>query len=128
MLPNGSKRYRTQIAGLRYQDTFVGGNPFAGWELVDDHGHPQWAMVYYGAAARDPAEVFAALRAALRAGLEAGEWCRGPALYRHGDWLYEMELDGDITGFRGCEQLVRGGNRLYRGSVVGGIVDQVDAL
>jgi len=127
-LPNGARRYRHSHNGLTYEDVFVGGNPFAGMELLYQPGRAFWAMVYYGRAIRDPTATFRALRACLKAGLEADEWFRGPPEHRHNEWVYACECDGTLEQFTGREHLTRDQEHTYEAILAGGLVDWERAL
>lgn len=126
-LPNGARQYVETVRGVLYEDTFVGGNPFAGWELLSVSGQPMWAMTYFGRACSEPGAVFAALRGFLRAGSTEG-WHRAAEHAVSGEWTYRGSYVGDFDQFTGSETLERDGVAVYDATFSGGLVDLSDAL
>lgn len=86
-LPNGARQYAETVHGLLYEDTFAGGNPFAGWELLSASGRPLWAMTYFGRATSEPASV---VRGAAR--LSASRCARELAPRRGGGHVGGVDL------------------------------------
>jgi transcriptional regulator with XRE-family HTH domain len=103
-----------------YIDTYLGGECFAGEEAVWENGVPVWAMNYTG---RVLEERFSGkfLDEALLNVPEAFP-CRGPALYKNGDYTYTCRTQGDFSWYEGYEEIFCCGDKVYECYFHGGAV------
>ena len=112
----------------RMVDTFYGGHPYAGQEVIYHRRRPVWAMQYRGwvmAADLEPGQVYDFLKQAL---IEAptGNPYRGPKELSDGDLTYRNDWQGDIKNFSGRESILAGNRQIYTGLYFGGLVDESD--
>ena len=127
----------------RMQDTFYGGHPYAGQEIIYYQGQAVWGLHYRGwvlGKATQPQAVYQFLKEALLVAPEAYPY-RGPVEYQNNDnpgYIYTNKWEGDITNFEGSERIVDGAalvelspagesaqdGTIYRGLYFGGLVDQ----
>lgn len=105
-------------APWRYMDTYVGGECFAGEEVVWHDGAPVWSMNYAG---RVLADGFSGdfLKEALLRGTWEMPW-RGPALHAKGEYTYHCRADGVMDWFAGEEEILLRGHRIYECRFHGG--------
>lgn len=101
-----------------YIDTYLGGERFAGEEAVWENGVPVWAMNYAG---RVLEERFSGkfLHEALLLVPEAFP-CRGPALYKNGDYTYTCRIQGDFSWYEGYEEIFCLDTKVYECRFHGG--------
>lgn len=106
--------------GLFYQDTYLGGERFAGEEAVWADGKPVWAMNYAG---RLLGEGFSGdfLKEALLLGTPEAPW-RGPAEYTSGDMRYLCRAQGCMEWFCGEEEIYLGHEKIYECRFHGGSI------
>lgn len=79
-------------------------------------------MNYFGVllTAVNEKEVYSFLRDALMQDCVAIVPARGPASYLTGEWLYANSINGSLDRFVGVEEILRGGERVYRADFHGG--------
>lgn len=103
---------------LRYIDTYLGGEKFAGEEAMWRNGIPFWAMNYCG---RVIAEGFSGdfLKEALSHVPEDIPY-RGPREYKKNDFLYKCTVQGEFEWFYGFEEIFLGKIKVYECMFHGG--------
>ncbi|MCE5235591.1 MAG: DUF5680 domain-containing protein [Clostridiaceae bacterium] len=99
----GSHDFLYEKGGYTYIDTYLGGERFAGEEAMWENGVPVWAMNYAG---RVLDERFSG-RFLCEALLNVPEAlpCRGPALYKSGEYTYTCRASGDFRWYEGHEEI-----------------------
>lgn len=110
----------------RMVDTFYGGHPYSGQEIIYHLGRAVWALQYRGWVHETdiaPSEVYCFLKKALLAALAEHPY-RGPAELRDGNLIYKNEWDGELTGFSGEEVILDGDKEIYKALYFGGVVNQ----
>lgn len=105
---------------LRYIDTYLGGEKFAGEEAVWQDNVPVWAMNYVG---RVVAEGFSGdfLKEALLLVPKEMPF-RGPAEYCNGQYKYQCAVTGDFEWFSGEEEIYFNGIKVYECMFHGGLI------
>lgn len=88
---------------LRYIDTYLGGEKFAGEEALWENGVPFWAMNYCGRVIGDGFDGDF-LKEALY-GVPKSMPFRGPAEYKKGDLTYRCAVEGGFEWFTGREAI-----------------------
>ncbi|HSH55190.1 MAG TPA: DUF5680 domain-containing protein [Candidatus Limnocylindrales bacterium] len=110
----------------RMVDSFYGGHPYAGQEVVYHLSKAVWAMQYRGwvhDTEMKPSEVYGFLKKALVAA-PAEHPYRGPRELQDGSLVYRNEWNGEIDGFAGQEVILDCDQEIYRALYFGGVVDQ----
>ena len=109
---------------LKYIDTYLGGDKFAGQEALWENDVPFWAMNYAG---RVIGGSFSGdfLKEALLL-VPQGSPFRGPAEYSSGDYTYKCEVSGDFHWFYGYEEISLTGNKIYELFFHGGKIDVIE--
>jgi len=108
--PN-SHDFQYEENNLKYIDTYLGGEKFAGEEALWRDDIPFWAMNYIG---RVIAEEFSGefLKEALR--LVQKEYpYRGPMVYQNGDYKYHCIVTGAFEWFQGYEEIYCNDSKVY---------------
>ncbi len=105
---------------LRYYDTYLGGEKFAGEEALWISEVPYWSMNYIGRVTGSP---FSGdfLKEAL---FHVPEYMpyRGPEKYENGDYVYSCSLDGEFDWFQGKETISYQGKQIYECFFHGGLI------
>ena len=105
---------------LRYIDTYLGGERFAGEEALWENGIPFWAMNYCGRVIGDGFDGDF-LKEAMSNVPESMPY-RGPAEYKRGGLTYRCEVEGDFEWFTGREAIYCGDALVYECNFHGGSV------
>lgn len=107
---------------LKYIDTYLGSEKFAGEEALWEDDQPLWAMNYAG---RVTAEGFSGdfLKAALFLVPEDKPF-RGPEYYTDGHLIYKCSVDGDFSWFSGSEVIWAGDTMVYECMFHGGVIKE----
>lgn len=105
---------------LKYIDTYLGGEKFAGQEALFADGVPFWAMNYVG---RVIADGFSGdfLKESLLLVPEEFPY-RGPLKYTNGDYTYTCNVKGDFHWFYGYEEIHHANVKVYECAFHGGDV------
>jgi len=106
---------------LFYYDTYLGGERFIGEEGVWRGGKPWWGMNYCGrvlSPQRFPADF---LKEALFA-VAPEQPYRGPSVYEKGDFAYHSMVSGALDWYRGSEEILVSGERVYECLFHGGFI------
>jgi len=105
---------------LRYIDTYLGGEIFAGEEALWEMDIPFWAMNYCG---RVIAKGFNGdfLKEAL-SNVPVDMPFRGPSEYKAGNFIYSCNVSGDFEWFIGSEQIFYCEEKVYECMFHGGII------
>ena len=109
---------------LKYIDSYLGGDKFAGEEALWKDNIPFWAMNYAG---RVIGENFSGdfLKEALSLVPEDKPF-RDPAEYTNGDYTYKCKVDGNFHWFSGYEEILLQGEKIYELFFHGGEIDAVE--
>lgn len=105
---------------LKYIDTYLGGEKFAGEEALWKNDVPFWAMNYCG---RVIAEGFDGdcLKEVLSHVQEDMPY-RGPREYKKDGFLYKCTVNGDFEWFQGFEEIYLNGKKIYECMFHGGAI------
>lgn len=105
---------------LRYIDTYLGGEKFAGEEAMWMENQPFWSMNYAG---RILADGFNSdfLKEALSMVPQEYPY-RGPLLHQNGVDTYHCVVTGDFEWFQGYEEIFCNGNKVYECMLHGGSI------
>jgi hypothetical protein len=126
-LISGSKQLEYISGDMSYRDIYFGLAYFVGQEVVAVKHRPVWSMSYAGGtlaeiAARDEIlAIYGFLRKALLH-VSAERPFRGPAQFEDGLYRYANTLDGAFAAFRGTEEILREGKRVYTLHYSGGLL------
>ena len=107
----GSHDLQYSEGNLKYIDTYLGGEQFAGEEALWEKGTPFWSMNYMGRV-MNGGVMGDFLKDALLHVPEDMPY-RGPARYENGDYLYTCSVDGDFNWFTGYEEIFNKGIKIY---------------
>lgn len=115
---------------FEYRDSYSGFFQAPGQEVVRYKGEPVWVMAYSGGMEKkyhgniDFAEkTFSFLKQALLRVEESNPY-RGPDNLKEGDYEYINKVEGDIANFRGQEQILYKGERVFVQDYIGGLIIQ----
>lgn len=105
---------------FKYNDNYLGGEKFAGEEVLWEYNKPIWSMNYVG---RVIAEGFNLnfLKEALVNGTVDMPY-RGPSYYENASYLYKCIVDGDLQWFNGYEEIFCKGIKVYECMFHGGSI------
>lgn len=105
---------------LRYIDTYIGGEKFAGEEGLWRDGVPFWSMNYCG---RVLGEGFSGdfLKEAL-ANVPQEYPYRGPMVYENGEFKYHCIVEGSFEWYRGYDEIFLNGRKVYECMFHGGCI------
>lgn len=123
---DGSATITHESGPWRTSDTYFGGEPYGGSEVVFYKNRAVWMMVYYGAVVpdfTDVAAIYRFLKVAL-ANTDASFPLRGPRRYSHESRAYTNEWQGDLDRFTGLEKILESGREVYAATYAGGAVDR----
>jgi len=121
-----SKNFQFKEGEYVYKDRYFGSDRFGGEEVVWLKEEPIWLMNYYGGIIKkiiDSTTVFAFLRKALSQ-VSYDRPFRGPNSCKEGDFEYKISCSGDITWFRGTEEILYRGETVYRLGYFGGVTKE----
>lgn len=112
-----------------YRDSYAGYLASYGQETVWYQDEPVW-MCSYGGGMRGSKttdadfahQTFGFLKAALRVGGSNDFRARGPQKFTNGHWKYCNEFTGDITNFKGHEEIFYDGEMVFEHDYFGGVV------
>lgn len=107
----GSHDLQYEEGRLRYYDSYLGGEFFAGEEALWDDGVPFWSMNYVGRVLSEP---FSGdfLKESLSLVTEEFPY-RGPFLFQNGDFTYRCRAEGAFDWFHGTEEIYHRGTLVY---------------
>ncbi len=117
--------YESADGRWKYHDEYYGGEPYGGREVVFLDGKGVWMMVYYGWVVPEAATkaVYKFLQEALRAETN-DEPYRGPRLYESSGARYVNSYIGTPDNFKGEEEIVHLGKKIYFAWYGGGLINQ----
>lgn len=105
-LSDGGKQIKFYKDNFIYTDTYYGFNPFIGTEVVMHDNKPVWAMSYHGKLVNgDSEKIYGFLKKVLQKVSFASPF-RGPRTQGEGSLEYINEFEGDLSDFRGKEQIL----------------------
>ncbi|MBO7474610.1 MAG: hypothetical protein J6U00_11570 [Ruminococcus sp.] len=105
---------------MLYIDSYLGGEHFAGEEVVWADGSPYWSMNYLGRVTGTPFSGDFLKEALLRVPFDRP--FRGPEEYTDGDYTYNSKVDGDFEWFTGYENISYKGEKIYECYYHGGTI------
>lgn len=122
---NEDHSYTSQFESgdLKLHDSWFGGEPFGGREVVFFKGNPHWMMVYYGQDTGKAEGLIPFLRKAMMSPDQEMP-LRGPNEMTEGDFQYKNSATGDLERFIGEEKIFYKGEEVFRTNYVGGLVDK----
>src|SRR3989344_9292985 len=121
----GSKDYHYEKGDLVYHDTYFGSKDFIGEEVVYANGYPVWGANYFGFIVKlevSTEETYNFLREVLVQPYDNAIPVRRPKELIQGEWQYRVSYEGELSCFRGQEQIFYAGEVVYRGFVHGGFI------
>lgn len=113
-----------------YEDRYTGYFRSWGHETVFNKGKPVWVQAYGGGMEEKYIEdrefahgTFEFLKKALKSGEKHTQFQpRGQNSFKDGDWEYHCTISGDISRFRGSEEIRFKGEKIFTHDFVGGLV------
>ena len=107
---------------LKYIDSYLGGEKFAGEESLFKNNKPFWAMNYVGRVLK---EGFSGLflKEVLSNVTEKYPY-RGPMEYRRDIYTYKCSIEGEFIWFRGYESIYKEGTKIYECNFHGGLIQE----
>lgn len=116
----GSIDFEYIKGNFKYRDSYVGSSYFSGQEIVWITDTPYWSMNYVGKVTGEP---FSGdfLKEALKHNTLDMPY-RGPKLYKHGDYTYICDVDGDCDWFEGRELMFYKDSQIYELRFNGGLL------
>lgn len=124
--PDGSATIHHKQGPWRTVDTYFGGEPYGGNEVVFHENRAVWMMVYYGAVEQETDDVrgvYDFLKAAL-ADTDEQFPVRGPRHLVRKALTYVNDWQGGLERFSGTERILTSGREVYSATYSGGLVDQ----
>lgn len=109
-----------ECGNLKYIDTYLGAEGFAGEEALWKDDKPLWAMNYAGRVIGDGFSGDFLKEALLQVTTELP--FRGPELYTSGHFTYVCRVDGDFSWFSGAEEIRAGETKIYECLFHGGLI------
>jgi len=123
---NGTTTITYSQSDWQMIDSYVGGEPFAGYTKILYQKRVIFAMAYYGkiiSAKEKPANVYTFLKKALLK-MPPEHPYRGPKNFREGEWRYNNEWRGEIAEFSGQEKIFHRQKEVFWTKYIGGLVNQ----
>lgn len=120
---DGSYSTRFDSGDYKFHDSWFGGEPFGGREVVWYKNVPVWMMVYFGEDSGEVKDAIPVLRKALSL-MPTDMPARGPKKLEEGSLTYTNEWEGNILKFEGIESISLKGKRVYKASYLGGLINQ----
>lgn len=124
----GFKELEYSDGPWEYRDSYAGYFMAPGQEYVRFQDQPVWMMAYSGGMSPEnrgnksfAKETFTFLKKALKM-VEATRPFRGPENFCERDWEYKDSSEGDITDFKGTEQILYQGTEIFKQHYCGGLV------
>lgn len=115
---------------FKYRDSYSGFFQAPGQEVVRYKGNPVWVMAYSGGMEKEyhgdadfSEKTFSFLKQALLQ-VEESKPFRGPGYLKEGDFEYINKVEGDIANFRGQEQILHKGEKVFAQDYIGGLIVQ----
>lgn len=136
---DGTHHLEYTAGPFKYEDSYIGLNPFMGRELVWLNSKLIWGMSYYGNIATEVTsvnqeEIYNFLKSALRLVTEERPF-RGPEYFENGNFCYHNNHIGSVVKFHGEEKILwhgkpsselPGHRPLYHLLYFGGFISQAD--
>lgn len=122
---DGSNSIRFRDGTWSMHDSFFGGEPYGGRQIVYYNKRPVWFCAYYGRVEDRVAvkPVYDFLRRSLQQAPVNG-FSRGPAKFSEGEFTYHNNAEGSLENFSGHESIDQSGHEVYSADYMGGLVDQ----
>ncbi len=131
---NGFRELEYTDGNWYYRDSYTGFLRSWGQEVIWHKNKPVWTTLYGGGMSDDymdgnfANETFAFLKKVLSAGDKVTKFQpRGPKSFQENDWIYNCEVQGDITKFNGHEFIKFKGQIVFTHDFAGGLVLDEDA-
>ncbi len=122
---DNSKRLELKSDDYTYKDTFWGGEPYGGYEVIFENEKEKLLINYYGWVEKgeDFKAAYSILRHALKLGAEDETVLhRGLKEYTESDYKYTNEWIGDIERFELTEKMYLKDKQIYQAKFFGGLV------
>ncbi len=131
---NGYTRLRYTEGEWSYEDRYTGYFRSWGHETVFYKGKPIWAQTYGGGMEEKylgddefADRTFGFLKKAMGQGEKQTQFQpRGQKFFKEGDWEYHCSVEGDISKFKGSEEIRFKGEKVFTHDFVGGLVFSKD--
>lgn len=123
---DGSHTVEFSIGDFRFHDSFFGGEPYGGREVISYKDKPFWIQVYYGRIINQEQasdQVYTFLKKALTQKNDNFP-VRGPRDFREGAWHYVFDYSGNLVNYSGVETIFYEDHKVYEAMIAGGLVDQ----
>lgn len=120
-----SSDYHFEEGNLIYHDTYFGDRDFIGEEIVYKDQKPVWGMNYYGYIFVEDVtnkELSAFLEKSIMQEYDDIIPIRGPKEFSENNWMYKIDIEGDLSRFSGKEEILRDGKVVYRLFCFGGLL------
>lgn len=105
---------------LKYMDTYLGSERFAGEEAIWKDDKPLWAMNYAGRVTGAEFSGDFLKEALLKVTAELP--FRGPEFYTNGELTYTCSVNGDFSWFSGAEEIRVKDTKIYECLFHGGLI------
>lgn len=113
-----------------YRDSYAGYLSSHGQEIIWYKDEPVWMCSYAGGMRGDKTddakfahETFDFLKVAMRSGEKSTQFQpRGPKELKEGDWEYQNNFTGDISNFKGHEEIHFKGELVFEHNYFGGVL------
>jgi hypothetical protein len=112
-----------QEGDLKYIDTYLGGERFAGEEAIWRNDVPFWAMNYCGRVCGEGFEGDILKEALSHIPFEKP--FRGPNKFIKNDFIYTCSVDGDFEWFTGFEEILYKNIKVYECMFHGGAISRI---
>lgn len=130
VLEDGYIKLRHARGDWSYEDRYTGYFRSWGHETVFHKGKPVWAQTYGGGMEEKyiqdkgfAHETFEFLKKALSSGEKQTQFQpRGQNSFKDGDWEYRCSMSGDISKFKGSEEIRFKGEKVFTHDFVGGLI------
>lgn len=113
-----------------YRDSYCGFFRAPGQEIVRFNSKPVWGMSYDGGMIKGfhndkelAKKTFGFLQKAMSR-IDNKKPFRGPEKFKEGDYEYNMQVDGDITDFKGTEKILLKNKIVFLQNFMGGLIIQ----
>lgn len=127
---SGFTELELEEGNFEYRDSYSGFFQAPGQEVVRYKGKPIWAMAYSGGMEKEyhgdvdfAIKTFSFLKQALLL-VEESKPFRGPDNLKEGDYEYINKIEGDIINFRGQEEILYKGEKVFTQNYIGGLIIQ----
>ncbi|MCR4324735.1 MAG: DUF5680 domain-containing protein [Candidatus Curtissbacteria bacterium] len=126
----GFKELEYRDGDWYYRDNYTGFFKSWGQEVVWYKDQPVWMSLYGGGLEKEfygdeafAIKIFNFLKKALSSGEKSKNFQpRGPKNLSDGDWVYHCQWTGDLSDFKGHEEILYKGRVVFTHDFIGGVV------